>query len=138
MLRPATLTLLVTLLGTAPVLAESVTPSNGSNAISQGSAMIVGGSATLLVDGADLVVTAASAIGERIDLVLRGSVHGVETTLRLSTAAAGAASIGVGAVLTVSTDVTGAALLAGGRMVAYVPNAVGRSLIYHARLDTVR
>lgn len=88
----------------------------------------------LSVTGAVLAIRAVEASAHGTVWVLERLSDGARVSVRVSSRAAGAASIGVGALVTVTTLASGALLVAAGEVVALVPNALGEALLADERV----
>ncbi len=83
----------------------------------------------LSAGGAVLVVKSVELSAQGTVWVLERLSDGARASVRLSTRAAGAASVGVGTLVTVSLTGAGAMLSASGQVLAFIPNALGEALL---------
>ncbi|PPE71146.1 hypothetical protein IS481_17305 [Caldimonas thermodepolymerans] len=126
--------LAIACLGT-PRLAQAHDASEASVALSALPVVVsVAAPATLLSGGAALTVVAVEASAEGAVWVLERAADGARATLRLSTKAAGAASLAVGTVVTATAIGAGCILSAAGQVIAFIPNRIGAALLHDERL----
>ncbi len=83
----------------------------------------------LSAGGAVLVVKTVELSAQGTVWVLERLSDGARASVRLSTQAAGAASVGVGTLVTVSLAGAGVMLSASGQVLAFIPNALGEALL---------
>lgn len=121
-------------LATAPAHAHRGGPSDASALSLLPIAVSVAAPAMVLSAGAAFTVVAVEASADGAVWVLERLSDGARTTLRLSGAAAGAASLGVATVVTVSAVSTGWILVSAGKAIAFVPNEIGRALLHNERI----
>ncbi|MBQ5946701.1 hypothetical protein [Massilia sp. ST3] len=123
-----------TLLGLACAAAHAAPDSSQpSRTIGEVSASVVGGSVLLAAAGGSLVVESVRASGDGVDLVLRNAADASVATVRLSSKAAGALSLGAGTVIEVLSSSAGQLLVLSGKAIAFIPNEAGKALLHHER-----
>ena len=83
----------------------------------------------LSAGGAVLVVKTVELSAQGTVWVLERLSDGARASVRLSSRAAGAASVGVGTLVTVSLTGAGVLLSAAGQVLAFIPNAMGEALL---------
>jgi len=83
----------------------------------------------LSAGGAVLVVKTVELSAQGTVWVLERLSDGARASVRLSTQAAGAASVGMGTLVTVSLTGAGVMLSASGQVLAFIPNALGEALL---------
>ncbi|MBS4036841.1 MAG: hypothetical protein KGZ46_01745 [Hydrogenophaga sp.] len=83
----------------------------------------------LSAGGAVLVVKTVELSAQGTVWVLERLSDGARASVRLSSRAAGATSVGVGTLVTVSLTGAGVLLSAAGQVLAFIPNAMGEALL---------
>ena len=83
----------------------------------------------LSAGGAVLVVKTVELSAQGTVWVLERLSDGARASVRLSSRAAGATSVGVGTLVTVSLTGAGVLLSASGQVLAFIPNAMGEALL---------
>lgn len=97
-------------------------------------AVSVAAPSVVLSAGALLTVVAVEASADGTVWILERASDGARMTVRLSAAAADAASLGVATAVTVTAVATGWILVTAGKAVAFVPNEMGRALLHNERI----
>lgn len=97
-------------------------------------AVSVAAPSVLLVGGAAFTVVAVEAASNGTVWVLERASDGVQTSVTVSGAVAGGASLAVGAAVVVTAVSAGWILSAAGQVIAFVPNEIGRALMHHERV----
>ncbi len=97
-------------------------------------AVSVAAPALVLSGGVVLTVVAVEASAAGTVWVLERASDGARLSVTLASAAAGGASLAVGAGVVVSAVATGWVLSAAGRAIAFIPNEVGAALVYNERV----
>ncbi|WP_296952882.1 hypothetical protein [uncultured Massilia sp.] len=104
-----------------------------SQALGDASAMVVGGSLLSVAAAGSVVVASAQAVGDGIEIVLRGAAGASVATVRLSGAAARGVLVAAGTTLDVVALSTGHLLVLSGKALAFIPNEAGKVLLHHGR-----
>ena len=89
----------------------------------------------LSAGGAVLVVKTVELSAQGTVWVLERLSDGARASVRLSSRAAGATSVGVGTLVTVSLTGAGVLLSASGQVLAFIPNAMGEALLANDAVD---
>ena len=97
-------------------------------------AVSVAAPSVLLIGGAAFTVVAVEAASNGTVWVLERASDGVQTSVTVSGAVAGGASLAVGAAVVVTAVSAGWILSAAGQVIAFVPNEIGRALMHHERV----
>ena len=97
-------------------------------------AVSVAAPALVLSAGAGLTVVAVQASGEATVWVLERASDGARTSVTVSGAALGGASLLVGTAVTVTALSAGWVLSAAGQVIAFVPNEIGKALLHNERI----
>lgn len=96
------------------------------------SVVVVWGSAETLSNAGTVVAESVEKVGDTITVVLKGASKASTTTLKLSSAALGKASLAAGTVVNVVTMSTGFALVVSGEVIAFFPNEAGKALLHRS------
>jgi len=110
----------------------STGPSGGPGEVS---ASVVEGSIATVALAGSVVVDGVRAVGDGVELVLKGASSAGMATVRLSGAAAGALSLAAGATVEVVAMSAGHALVVSGKVLAFIPNEMGKALLYHSKVS---
>lgn len=105
---------------------------NASQLSLLGSVVVVWGSGEALSKAGTVVADSVETVGDSVKVVLKGASNASTTTLKLSTAALGKASLAAGTVVQVVTMSTGFALVVSGEVIAFFPNEAGKALLHHS------
>lgn len=79
-----------------------------------------------------LSVQGVRALGDVLELSVKGAGQASEFSIRVPAAMAGGLSVAAGTLIEVSADAVGHLLRIGGKIIGFIPNEVGRSLLRHA------
>lgn len=90
--------------------------------------------AVVLSAGIGLTVVAVEVSGKTTVWVLERASDGARTSVTVSGAAVGAASLLVGTAVTVTALSAGWVLSAAGQVIAFVPNELGKALLHNERI----
>jgi hypothetical protein len=132
MKRGLIVTLLVLACAGAQAHDSSTSSSQGLGDIS--ASVVAGSIATVSVAGG-VVVESVSAIGDGIEVVLRGASNASTATVRLSGAAAGGLSLAAGTAVELVAMSAGYALVVSGKVLTFIPNEAGKALLYHSKVN---
>lgn len=117
---------------TAPVMArDSVAASVGSPAV-----VSIGAASIAVVSihaGGEMIVESMRAVGNGIEVVLKGAAGASRAVVTLTTDAAKAASLGVGQSVKVVAVGSGYVLTASGKALGFIPGEEDKGLVRSAR-----
>jgi hypothetical protein len=79
-----------------------------------------------------LSVQSVRALGEVLELSVRGAGQASEFSIKVPAAMAGGLSLAAGTVIEVASDGVGHLLRVSGKIIGFIPSELGKSLLHHA------
>lgn len=117
-----------------PAMAHTNTMSEASALSGMAVGMLMAAPVVLVAGVSTMTVATVSVVADGTVWVLERASDGARIVVKVSTTAAGAASVVVGTAITVTAVSAGWVLSTAGEVIAFVPNTLGQALLHHERV----